>query len=79
MSARHRKCMLSAAPRKGSLAERIAAFFAANPDEELTHEDLAIKFDAAQFAVGYALAKLRARGLLESVHIVRLRSKGIAR
>jgi len=79
MSARHRKCMLTAAPRKGSLADRIAAFFAANPDEELTHDDLAIKFEACKDTVDYALAKLRATRLVEVVHVVRLRSKGGAK
>lgn len=64
--------------RPGSLPARIAAFYAANPDEELTYEQMLVKFNATRTGINEAMKRLRAIGLLESVHVIRLRAKGSA-
>ena len=64
-----------------SLAARILAYFAANPDEELTYADIAAKFEVSQELARRTVRDLmdgRAKAVLESVHIVRLKAKGRA-
>lgn len=58
---------------KKSLTARIREFFEANPDEELTHQDILTKFECNPRTAETALAKLRMAGVLESVHVVRLK------
>lgn len=62
-----------------SLPGRIERFFTDNPDEELTHLDIVAKFGCSEHAARQAVAKLRGEGLLESLFVIRNRSKGIAR
>lgn len=58
---------MSGAP--GGLSKRIAAFFAANPDEELTKEDIMAKFDASEHSADQALWRLKGEGLVAR-HVV---------
>ena len=60
-----------------SLAARVLEFFEANPDEELTRADMKVKFSAGESNLSTALSELRDQ--VESVHIVRLRTKGMGR
>lgn len=63
------------------LPSRILSFFADNPDEELTYADIAAKFEVSQELARRTVRDLmdgRAKSLLESVHIVRLKAKGRA-
>jgi len=71
--------MTTRAPRTDGVKARIAAFFAANPDEELTRPMLLEKFGVGWQAGDNAVRELRQDGLLESVHVIRLRSKGARR
>lgn len=51
-----------ATAKANPLAERVEAFFNANPDEELTKDDIGTKFDHVTKNVGYALASSVAAG-----------------
>lgn len=51
-------------PRADSVAARCIAFFQANPDEELTLEDITDKFDATRGNIHTLLAPAREAGLL---------------
>lgn len=62
--------------RTDGLPRRLLAFFAANPLEELTPEQVAIKFDVHEGTVRNALNELGKSGLVETVRVVRLRAKG---
>lgn len=53
------------------IKKRLAAFFEANPDEELTKSDIMVKFDATESAVEQALWILKAEGLLERASVYR--------
>jgi hypothetical protein len=44
-------------PTSGSLADRVIEYFKENPEEELTRDDIAAKFDADQRFVAAQLAK----------------------
>lgn len=68
-----------APPRKTNLLPRIRKFFVDNPDEELTLPMLREKFGVSANAIAEALKRLKKEGQIESVHVVRLRAKGIAR
>lgn len=65
--------------RKTGLSKSVRQFFTANPDEELTYEQIEIKFgcdrSAAKMAVRYLM--MFDDGL-ESVHVVRLKANGRA-
>ena len=64
-----------------TLPERIMAFFRDNPDEELSYGDMAAKFGVPKERVRevvYGLMAGRAKGVLESVQVVRLKAKGRA-
>lgn len=56
--------------------KRILKYFAANPDEELGRQDMAIKFSVSAKTIDQALAQLKKSGELVSVHAWRLPSKG---
>lgn len=60
-----------------SMTARIRRFFVENPDEEMTYELLAVKFDAPIYTVRDIVKHLREAGV-ESLHVIRHRSKGIA-
>lgn len=62
-----------------SIDERIMRFFTENPDEELNYADLEVKFAASRRTIHCAVWRLSARGLLESVRIVRLSSPSASR
>lgn len=51
------------------LWKRIAAFFEANPDEELTKEDMMAKFGASEHSVVQALWRLKGDGTVDR-HVV---------
>lgn len=51
--------------KRALLADRVCAFFMANPDEELLTADVAVKFDAPRSAVTHYLAIPVNRGLLK--------------
>jgi len=63
--------------RAESLGGRLERFFAANPDEELSYEDIVLKFDVPMKTALQAVQKeiRNARSDLESVHVIRRRSK----
>jgi hypothetical protein len=60
---------------RDSLAMRLLGFYTINPDEELTFDDIAEKFGVRSNAVSEAVARLRERGLLEYVRVIRLTPK----
>lgn len=60
----------------GSIADRVLKFFQDNPDEELTPQDIRDKFGASYSSASNMLQ--RHGDILESVHVVRLKSKGVA-
>ena len=51
-------------PRRDSVAGRMVAFFAENPHEELTLEDIADKYDVGQASIHSLMAQAVAAGLL---------------
>lgn len=55
-----------------ALDRRILDFFRANPDEELTIEDVAAKFDTSWHYAADMVRMLRERGDLEYVRVARL-------
>lgn len=67
-------------PRKAlNLKFRVKCFFAANPDEELTPTLLREKFGLTKWTGRWVLRELVEEGTLESVHVIRLRTSGIAK
>lgn len=56
---------------KTGLPARIAEFFDANPDEELTYEDALHKFGCTQKHLEVTLARLRAVGWIETPKLIR--------
>lgn len=62
-----------------SRAGRIRAFFVANPDEELTFDQIAVKFDCTIEQARFAVRDVAKTVDIESVHIIRMRAKGVAR
>ncbi|MCW1958147.1 MAG: hypothetical protein KIH64_006295 [Mycobacterium sp.] len=65
--------------RQDGVVQRIRAFFAANPEEELTFAMLQSKFGCTLWTARRAVYDLIEAGDLESVHVVRRRERGIAR
>lgn len=61
-----------------SLAARILAFYAANPDEELSYPDMAVKFGVSEDKARWTMRVLLCERppVLESVHVIRTRRKG---
>lgn len=64
--------------QEDTLTGRMRRFFVDNPDEEMTFELLAVKFDAPVDAVRSVVRVLREAGVVESLHVIRHPSKGIA-
>lgn len=52
-------------PTHGTLADRVMEWFRANPDEELTREDVALKFEVPQSRVPVELALSVQQGRLQ--------------
>lgn len=65
-------------PVKGKTSARLMAYFKANPDEELTIADAAIKIGAGEHTLRSAVLRLSLAGSLECVRIIRLPEKGRA-
>lgn len=61
-----------------SVRQRVRQFFVDNPDEELTYEEMAAKFDTTINHCRELVKALKDEGLIESVHVIRNRSKGTA-
>lgn len=61
--------------RKDSVSSRLMAFFDANPDEELTIGQAAVKLDVSHVAVHNAVAQLSRDGKLERANVVRIPGK----
>jgi hypothetical protein len=61
------------------LGARITAFFRDNPDEELTYPIIAAKFGCSVPSARFAVKQLVKERTIESLHVVRLRVKGIAK
>lgn len=57
--------------RTGSLASKLDAFFAANPDEELTLDDVCTKFDAPKATAEARLCEEVRAGRLQRVTVYR--------
>jgi hypothetical protein len=62
----------------GSTQDRFERSFADNPGEELTFEDIAAKFDVTVMRARELVKVAKTRMAIESVHVVRLASKGRA-
>lgn len=62
-----------------SVVRKLAQFFDWAPDEELTLTQIMDKYGCSYNTARYAVYELRERGLVESVHVVRARAKGVAR
>lgn len=73
----HTPIVLRGLHRDG-LATKLWHFFDANRDEELTRADIEAKFGMTGTTVTKALKELGDRGLVESVHVIRLPAKGRA-
>jgi len=56
-----------------TLREQLLEYFRANQCEELTLDDIAVKFDKSKRTVETVVADMREKGLLETVHVVRLK------
>jgi hypothetical protein len=65
--------------RADSLRGRVAKFFLDNPDEELTYDLGCIKFSCSRSSLEHVVFVLREERIIETVHVIRNRSKGIAR
>ncbi len=59
--------------RELSLKGRVRRFYFDNPTEELTHNMLRQKFGISKWTAVWVLRELVEEGLLESVHVIRLR------
>lgn len=71
--------MTAAMTTSRSVIARIRMFYRDRPDEELSIPQIAVKFGCKIKTVHKALQELKAEGEIESVHVVRRRSNGIAR
>lgn len=58
-----------------SLAAKLRLYFAENPGEELTYADIAVKFDTTVRNARTTVGRLKALGLVESIHVVRAKQK----
>lgn len=56
-----------------TLKEKLLEFFWSNQCEELTLDDIAVKFGASKRTVEKVVADLRQESILETVHVVRLK------
>lgn len=62
----------------GSAASRLDAYFAANPDEELTMGDATAKFGVAPLTIYKAIERLSALNRIEYAKVIRRPAKGRA-
>lgn len=61
--------------RGDSLPNKLRAYFAANPDEELTLSDICTKFGYSMKTVDASLRRMRNAGYpIETVHVVRIKT-----
>jgi len=58
-------------PKKTGLANKLREFFKANPGEELTRMDIALKFDANPETVSNVLHHMKKAGEIEAAHVYR--------
>ncbi len=70
MTARKRR------PANRTLPKVLRAFFIDNPDEELTLDDVAEKFDVSRTSAATTINRLNRAGTLEYAHVVRLPERG---
>jgi DNA-binding transcriptional MocR family regulator len=56
-----------------SITGKIRSFFRENPDEYLTKEDLVAKFGFTKNQVDRAMDSLKARGLIDSTYVYRVK------
>lgn len=56
-----------------SVEDRVAAFFVANPTEELTIADIMVKFDCSRTVAAHAVSPARCPVVLERISIYRLK------
>ena len=61
------------------LSDVIGEYFEANADEEMTYADISQKFGCTIEAARQAVYAAMDSGVIESVHVIRNRSKGIAK
>ncbi len=59
-------------PIRKKQQDRLWQFFADNPDEELTPDDVAAKLGCSRKAADMTILRMQAKGLLESPRVVRL-------
>lgn len=64
--------------QRNGLPYLLMEFFRANPDEELTFKQVAVKFGSNPSTVSNAVARLVGDGMIENVRVVRLPAKGRA-
>ena len=57
--------------RPGFLPARLMAFFTTNPDEELTHADILVKFGATKCSAKQAVRTLKLRQEIETAYVIR--------
>jgi hypothetical protein len=62
-----------------SLKLRVKRFYTENPTEELTYPGVMEKFSCTKWAARWIVRTLVEDGFIESVHVIRLRTQGIAR
>jgi len=62
-----------------SLVVRVRSYYANNPEEELTYAGVTAKFGCTYETARKVVSALVAVGCLESVHVIRLRTKGVAK
>jgi DNA-directed RNA polymerase specialized sigma24 family protein len=62
--------------RTEQLPAKLRAYFEANPDEELTPEDIAVKFDANPVNVEVALRYMRKHGQVTVQKVVLVKKGG---
>lgn len=65
--------------QRDRLPAKILGYFEANPDEELSYADMATKFGVTVDQIRMAMRTLMhdAPPVLESVHVIRTRRKGM--
>lgn len=60
------------------VVKRLQAYYKANPDEELSYHAITIKFSCTLWTARRAVYTLVEDGILESVHVIRTRERGMA-
>ena len=65
--------------RPPSIYAKVKRYFDDNPEEELTYQILMDKFNITRRVAFKVVYQLADDGLLEHVHVIRLRAKGIAK